>query len=196
MGIQLLPDGHAELSLASESCTQGFHLYACDAGCSSPLLLGSGSLKFPVYETVPHTPILYISESEKHLQELKRTIHYRSIHKFFSNEIAEDKTKSHNALPTTFWIVVAFVIVAFHVFLVILLYREYWVGGGVADSPAYNSGYPRHDPFYDYPSEVRSSGSGGSKFKSSGGGSFISNYSVPRFSASQSMYSKSSSFRK
>ncbi|XP_075244040.1 uncharacterized protein KIAA2013 homolog isoform X2 [Convolutriloba macropyga] len=194
LGISLLPDGHAELSLASESCNQGFHLYACDAGCSQPQLLGSGSLKFPVFETVPHTPILYISESEKHLMELKRTIHYRSIHKFFSNEIAEDKSKAYNVLPTTFWVVVAFVIVAFHVFLVILLYREYWIGGATSDSTHYGGGY-KVDPYYDYPSEVRASGGGGSKL-SSGAGSFISNYSVPRFASNQSVYSKSSSFRK
>ena len=40
LGISLLPDGHAELTLASESCNPGFHLYACDAGCTSPQLLG------------------------------------------------------------------------------------------------------------------------------------------------------------
>jgi hypothetical protein len=138
LGVVLLLDGHAEMKLASNMCAPGFHLYACDAGCSSPILLSSAETSMTVRETTPDTPILYISESESHLVDLKKVIHFKTIRNYFSKE--QIPKRSHDALlPTAFWVVVAFVIVAFHVFLVVLLYREYWRGGGSGVASSYDN---------------------------------------------------------
>ncbi|XP_062855209.1 uncharacterized protein KIAA2013 homolog [Trichomycterus rosablanca] len=98
-------------------------LYACEAGCiSEPVELTSeprGHV-FPVLVTQPLTPLLYISTDLRHLQDLRHTLHVKTI-------LAHDEhmAKQDPGLPFLFWFSVASLVILFHLFLFKLIYNEY-----------------------------------------------------------------------
>nr|XP_033777863.1 uncharacterized protein KIAA2013 homolog isoform X3 [Geotrypetes seraphini] len=98
-------------------------LYACEAGClNAPVELTSevkGHM-FPVMVTQPLTPLLYISTDLIHLQDLRHTLHVKTI---LPHE--EHMAKQDPGLPFLFWFSVASLITLFHLFLFKLIYNEY-----------------------------------------------------------------------
>uniref|UniRef100_A0A914S0D0 Uncharacterized protein n=1 Tax=Parascaris equorum TaxID=6256 RepID=A0A914S0D0_PAREQ len=55
---------------------KAFQMFVCDAAClDAPLGLESTKVHVPVKVTRPATPILYLSKSRQHLEQLRGTIH-------------------------------------------------------------------------------------------------------------------------
>ncbi|XP_076812645.1 uncharacterized protein KIAA2013 homolog [Clavelina lepadiformis] len=101
-------------------------LYACEAGCLSEIKqLKKEPQRFPVYVTQPVTPILYISHSRKHLEELKQTLHVRNIIDHAQHLETLNKPAGPGGLPLMFWISIGSLIIFFHVFLIRMIFKEY-----------------------------------------------------------------------
>ncbi|MFH4974892.1 hypothetical protein AB6A40_001601 [Gnathostoma spinigerum] len=114
-------------------------VYACSAAClDPPLAIGKIAVKLPIKITRPLTSILYIAEKEEQLEQLKGTIHIAEVMNAPAQE--QDIIALHRhghrlgGLPTIFWILLFGLVIAFHLFLVKLLYSE-WKKG---DSVPYN----------------------------------------------------------
>lgn len=98
-------------------------LYACEAGCMNEPVELTSEVKghtFPVLVTQPITPLLYISTDLTHLQDLRHTLHVKTI---MAHE--DHMAKQYPGLPFLFWFSVASLIILFHLFLFKLIYNEY-----------------------------------------------------------------------
>nr|CAB3258873.1 uncharacterized protein KIAA2013 homolog [Phallusia mammillata] len=96
-------------------------LYACEAGCSLPVVrLTKDAKTLPVYVTDPLTSILYISHDRQHLLDLKDTLHINKL----VNHLEHMESKN-SGLPMIFWVSIGTLIVLFHLFLIRIILKEY-----------------------------------------------------------------------
>uniref|UniRef100_A0A914BWI6 Uncharacterized protein n=1 Tax=Acrobeloides nanus TaxID=290746 RepID=A0A914BWI6_9BILA len=107
----------------------GSPLYACSAGCvESPSSIGGSPVQLAIKITKPPTPILFISTEKLKLEQLKDTLHVIGVEDapaHDSETIALHKHGQNTGLPTIFWVVLIFMLVAFHLFLFKLIYSEW-----------------------------------------------------------------------
>ena len=127
--VQLRDDNRAFL-LVSAQADAAAPLYACDAAClDPPLRLKSQRTEFPVKLTEPFTPILYVTSERAHLEELKHSIHVKEVAEAAPHEHHVIALHKHGhrlgGLPWGFWLCLAALIVAFHLFLLKLILNEY-----------------------------------------------------------------------
>jgi len=113
----------------AEDCGEG-GMYACDGGClDPPVKLSSTPRQFPVKQTVPQTPVLYLTPDLEHLTELEKSIHVRELKVAPPHHHALISLHRHGhkwgALPPVFWLTIGGLIVVFHLFLVKLVVSEY-----------------------------------------------------------------------
>ncbi|KAK0400044.1 hypothetical protein QR680_003322 [Steinernema hermaphroditum] len=106
-------------------------MFACDAAClDPPVAVGPVKLNLPVKVTKPLTPILYVASERKHLQQLRDTIHVVevAVAPSHENDVIAIHKHGHRlgGLPTVFWMFLGILVIAFHVFLLKLLYSE-WI---------------------------------------------------------------------
>uniref|UniRef100_A0A9J2PXP6 Membrane-associated protein n=1 Tax=Ascaris lumbricoides TaxID=6252 RepID=A0A9J2PXP6_ASCLU len=116
-----------------------FSMFVCDAAClNAPLGLESTKVHVPVKVTRPATPILYLSKSRQHLEQLRGTIHVIEVLEAPAHEQELIALHKHGhrlgGLPLAFWIMLGMLVLAFHLFLFKLLYSEW----KKADSTPYN----------------------------------------------------------
>ncbi|KAF4530478.1 hypothetical protein B566_EDAN014680 [Ephemera danica] len=128
ISVTLQDDNKAVLSVSLDRSDKNY--YACDAGCLDfPVQLGPSKKTFPVKLTDPVTAILYITSDKQHMEELRHTIHVKEIAEAPAHEhhvIALHKHGHHlGGLPTFFWLLISFLIIVFHLFLIKLIYNEY-----------------------------------------------------------------------
>ncbi|CAJ0952812.1 unnamed protein product, partial [Mesorhabditis belari] len=114
-------------------------LFACPAGCQDdPVTLSARPIKLPVKVTKPLTSILYVATSRRHLLQLRSAIHVSEVvhAPAHENEVIALHEHGHRlgGLPTSFWIFLGAILIAFHVFLVKLLWTEWRKG----DTTPYN----------------------------------------------------------
>lgn len=112
-------------------------LYACDGGCrSDPIRISSTGTSMKVLKTKPLTSILYVAPNRKHLIQLRNAIHVSEIDvaPAHEDELLSAHKGEEGGLPTFVWIILGVILIAFHVFLIKLLYSE-WKKG---DSTPYN----------------------------------------------------------
>ena len=104
-------------------------LYACSGGCSDGAKkLGKAPIEFPIKITKPPSPILFISDDSQKLDHIKDTLHVIDVAdapKHLPETIALHKNGESNGLPTVFWVILIFLLISFHLFLVKLLYSEW-----------------------------------------------------------------------
>lgn len=125
MSLAVVPDaeGKPTLHLSVKPQDTPVKLYACEAGCMGEVVELTSEVKghtFPVLVTRPITPLLYISTDQRHLQDLRHTLHVKSI---LAHE--EHMARQYPGLPFLFWFSVASLIILFHLFLFKLIYNEY-----------------------------------------------------------------------
>ncbi|EDO47766.1 predicted protein, partial [Nematostella vectensis] len=115
--------GHAEKLVVKATGHEKRPLYACEAGCQyEPVELSSSSVVFPVRMTKPVTPILYISHNKSQLTSIKQHVFIKDAHQ---ESLKQHHVYHHHVgLPAKFWVTIAFLIVAFHLYLVKLIYAE------------------------------------------------------------------------
>ncbi|XP_031550288.1 uncharacterized protein KIAA2013 homolog [Actinia tenebrosa] len=114
--------GHAEKLFIQAKGNEKTPLYACEAGCQyEPVELSSSSVVFPVRMTKPVTPILYISKKKGQLQNIKKNVFIKDAHQ---ESLKHHHVFHHVGLPAKFWVSIVFLIVAFHLYLVKLIYSE------------------------------------------------------------------------
>ncbi|XP_030078050.1 uncharacterized protein KIAA2013 homolog isoform X2 [Microcaecilia unicolor] len=123
LAVLLDRDGKPFLHVSVKLQGKPVQLFACEAGClNAPVELTSEvrGHTFPVMVTHPLTPLLYISTDLIHLQDLRHTLHVKTI---LPHE--EHMAKQDPGLPFLFWFSVASLITLFHLFLFKLIYNEY-----------------------------------------------------------------------
>ncbi|CAF3440943.1 unnamed protein product [Rotaria socialis] len=115
--------------------------YACDAGClDTPTKLSKKPIRFPVKMTSPSTAILYVTEDFDYMTQLKDTLHVKEIE--IAPPHAHDVLALHRhghklgGLPIIFWIVLGFLILVFHLFLLKIVLNE--MGFFKHTTPAYS----------------------------------------------------------
>ncbi|CAJ0587420.1 unnamed protein product, partial [Mesorhabditis spiculigera] len=114
-------------------------LFACPAGCQEdPVTLSARPVKLPVKITKPLTAIVYVATSRRHLLQLRSTIHVSEVNHApaHENEVIALHEHGHRlgGLPMVFWVFLGIILVAFHAFLVKLLWTEWRKG----DTTPYN----------------------------------------------------------
>ncbi|XP_034392639.1 uncharacterized protein KIAA2013 homolog isoform X2 [Cyclopterus lumpus] len=125
INLAVLLDGEGKpfLHVSVKPQEKPVKLYACEAGCLNEPVELTSEVKghtFPVMVTQPITPLLYISTDLRHLQDLRHTLHLKSI---LAHE--EHMANRYPGLPFLFWFSVASLITLFHLFLFKLIYNEY-----------------------------------------------------------------------
>ncbi|CAD5114484.1 DgyrCDS3610 [Dimorphilus gyrociliatus] len=117
--------------------------YACSAGCTDLYSLSETPQILPVKITKPLTALLYITSDKKHMQELRKTIHFKEIKDAPAHSqgiLAVHKHGTHyGGLPALFWISIASLIAIFHLFLLKIVLNEYCM----TDNLAKEQRYPR-----------------------------------------------------
>uniref|UniRef100_A0A914VT87 Transmembrane protein n=1 Tax=Plectus sambesii TaxID=2011161 RepID=A0A914VT87_9BILA len=131
--VEVGSDNKAMLYASVERSNPNRRVFACDAGClDAPVELKESKTQFPVKQTLPLTPILYLTSDKSHLEELKQTIHVKEVAIAPAHEHHVLALHKHGhrlgGLPTLFWVTLAFLIIAFHLFLFKLVYNE-WLRG-------------------------------------------------------------------
>uniref|UniRef100_A0A183BPI4 Adipocyte plasma membrane-associated protein n=1 Tax=Globodera pallida TaxID=36090 RepID=A0A183BPI4_GLOPA len=130
------------VSLRSTSSTPT--LYACTAGCQeAPFPLGQKQISLAIKVTRPRTPIIFISEHADQLELVKKTLHVIEIVDAPAHEQHTVDLHKHGGpgggvgggLPTLFWVVLVLVLIAFHLFLLKLLYTEWTNAAGGPGAP-------------------------------------------------------------
>uniref|UniRef100_A0A914I8E8 Uncharacterized protein n=1 Tax=Globodera rostochiensis TaxID=31243 RepID=A0A914I8E8_GLORO len=130
------------VSLRSTSSTPT--LYACTAGCQeAPFALGQKQISLAIKVTRPRTPIIFISEHADQLELVKKTLHVIEIVDAPAHEQHTVDLHKHGGpgggvgggLPTLFWVVLVLVLIAFHLFLLKLLYTEWTNAAGGPGAP-------------------------------------------------------------
>lgn len=85
--------------------------------------------KFALKYTEPATAVLYVAESRQHLEELRVATAVRDVHEFQAHpaDVISLHREGHSfgGLPTAFWLLIATLIVVFHLFLIKLIYDEF-----------------------------------------------------------------------
>jgi len=127
ISIQVEHDNRPAISISIDQSQS--HAYACDAGCiDPPTKLSREPIRLPVKMTNPPTAILYVTEDLESMTQLKDTLHVKHV------EIAPPH--AHNllalhrhghqlgGLPIVFWLILAFLIVIFHLFLLKIILNE------------------------------------------------------------------------
>ncbi|CAI4222065.1 unnamed protein product [Auanema sp. JU1783] len=121
-------------------------LYACDAGClDMPVTLAKTFARLPVKVTKPQTSILYVATNRKHLEQLRSAIHVSEVGAAPAHE--EDVLSMHRhgsrwgGLPTSFWVFLGVILIAFHVFLAKLLWSEWRKGDMTPYNPYLRNRY-------------------------------------------------------
>lgn len=121
-------------------------LYACDGGClDPPVTLGKTFTRMPIKVTKPATSILYVASSRKHLEQLKAAIHVSEVGAAPAHE--EDVLSLHRTgsrfggLPTSFWVFLGVILIAFHAFLAKLLWSEWRKGDMTPYNPYLRNRY-------------------------------------------------------
>lgn len=114
-------------------------VYVCDAGClNPPISVGHARVKVPVKTTRPLTPILYVSSSRQHLEQLRGTIHVIDVAEVPAHEQELIALHKHGhrlgGLPVIFWVMLGALVLIFHLFLFKLVYSEW----KKTDSTPYN----------------------------------------------------------
>jgi hypothetical protein len=111
------------------SSSSAIVLYACSGGClDGPKKLTSAPIEFPLKITKPPSPILFISDDSLKLDHIKDTLHVIDVAdapKHLPERIAYHKHGENTGLPTVFWVILIFMLISFHLFLVKLLYSEW-----------------------------------------------------------------------
>ncbi|KAG5282520.1 hypothetical protein AALO_G00056950 [Alosa alosa] len=123
LAVLLDAEGKPFLHLSVKPQERPVKLYACEAGCMNEPVELTSELKghtFPVLVTQPITALLYISTDLTHLQDLRHTLHVKTI---MAHE--DHMAKQYPGLPFLFWFSVASLITLFHLFLFKLIYNEY-----------------------------------------------------------------------
>ncbi|KAH7729646.1 protein C17H12.2 [Aphelenchoides avenae] len=101
-------------------------LYVCTAGClDPPQLLSKTPVQLNIKVTKPPTPILFVAADKAQLEQLGSTLHVMDAPAHEAHKIAIHEHGSSGGLPTLFWVVLVFLLVAFHLFLFKLLYTEW-----------------------------------------------------------------------
>ncbi|KHN77996.1 Uncharacterized protein Tcan_18600 [Toxocara canis] len=134
LAVRLDAENRPFFSLSSSS-----QMFVCDAAClNAPLALERTKLHVPVKVTRPATPILYLSKSRRHLEQLRGTIHVIEVLEAPAHEQELIALHKHGhrlgGLPVVFWVMLALLVLAFHLFLFKLLYSEW----KKTDSTPYN----------------------------------------------------------
>uniref|UniRef100_F1KVQ6 Uncharacterized protein n=1 Tax=Ascaris suum TaxID=6253 RepID=F1KVQ6_ASCSU len=134
IAVRLDSDNRPYFSVSATS-----QMFVCDAAClNAPLGLESTKVHVPVKVTRPATPILYLSKSRQHLEQLRGTIHVIEVLEAPAHEQELIALHKHGhrlgGLPLAFWIMLGMLVLAFHLFLFKLLYSEW----KKADSTPYN----------------------------------------------------------
>lgn len=125
-------ENKAVLSISAEADER---VYACDGGCLDPPVPISGAppAVFPVKLTDPPTAVLYVARTKQHLSELKHTLHVHEVAEAPAHEKHVIALHKHGhqlgGLPALFWATFAFLVVVFHLFLVRIIYNEYFAKG-------------------------------------------------------------------
>jgi hypothetical protein len=101
-------------------------LYVCEAGCkSNPSELKLNiPVELPVIMTSPATPLLFISADQSTLEGLHKQL---NINKAEEHKEDHDGTSSDH-LSARFWVCLGLLVAAFHIFLLRLVYKEYFYG--------------------------------------------------------------------
>ncbi|XP_076022539.1 uncharacterized protein KIAA2013 homolog [Genypterus blacodes] len=123
LAVLLDMEGKPFLHVSVKPQEKPVKLYACEAGCLNEPVELTSEVKghiFPVMVTQPITPLLYISTDLRHLQDLRHTLHLKTI---LAHE--EHMANRYPGLPFLFWFSVASLITLFHLFLFKLIYNEY-----------------------------------------------------------------------
>lgn len=125
--------------------TSGRKLYACDAACLDEAQeVGSTRIEVPVKLTDPLTPILYVTDDQKHVQELRHSIHVKEIVEAPPHEHHVMAMHKHGhrlgGLPAIFWVALVLLLVSFHLFLFKLIYNEYCRDDGASSLTAPSRG--------------------------------------------------------
>lgn len=74
----------AEISINSNANKEADEkLYACSAGClDTPEIIKSVLVRFAIKITKPPTPILFVADNQKHLTQIKSTLHVVEVFSF------------------------------------------------------------------------------------------------------------------
>jgi len=128
ISIHVMDDNKAAMFLSLDKRNKDY--YACDAGClDPPVKLGPEPIQFPVKLTDPLTAILYVTADQEHMNDLKHTIHVAEVGEAPAHEshvLEMHRTGNRlGGLHPLFWVTIAGIIVAFHLFLFRLIYNEY-----------------------------------------------------------------------
>ncbi|CAL1607280.1 unnamed protein product [Knipowitschia caucasica] len=123
LAVRLDAEGKPFLHVWLKPQEKPLQLFACEAGCMNEPVELSAEVRghtFPVMVTQPVTPLLYISTDLRHLQELRHTLHVKTI---VAHQ--EHMASRERGLPFLFWFSVFSLITLFHLFLFKLIYNEY-----------------------------------------------------------------------
>ena len=112
--------------------------------------------QLPVKITQPRTSLMYITSDREHIIELKEAIHVKEVAEAhaIAHQIARHKQRGVSGVTATLWLLIALIVLLFHLFLCKLicsefcgpnspLRAEYSSGSGVA---AYKSILRMHAP--------------------------------------------------
>jgi len=109
--------------------TATHQLFACSAGClEAPRAIGRVPVELAIKVTKPPTPILFVATKRAQLEKIKETLHVAEVLDAPAHEsktIDLHKHGENKGLPTIFWVVLVALLLAFHAFLVKLLYTEW-----------------------------------------------------------------------
>ncbi|KAF6029792.1 hypothetical protein EB796_011890 [Bugula neritina] len=127
LNISVIVDesNHAVLHVSSSAD----NFYGTDAGLAEPVLLSQKTQTFPVKLTKPLTAILYVSDSKKHLDSLRKIVQHVEVPVLAPAQdhrvLARHKHgHSYGGLPAIFWVILALLIVTFHFFLFKMIFSE------------------------------------------------------------------------
>ena len=120
ISINVMADNRAAVFVSLDKRNRDY--YACDAGClDPPVRLGPSPQQFPVKLTEPVTAILYITADHEHMEDLKHVIHVKEAGEAPAHEqhvLELHRTGARiGGLHPVFWIILALIIVFFHLFL-------------------------------------------------------------------------------
>ncbi|OQR67549.1 hypothetical protein BIW11_04743 [Tropilaelaps mercedesae] len=145
VSVTVNPENKALLAVSAEAEEQ---VYACDGGCLDPPVPISNLAKpvvFPVKQTDPPTAVLYVARNQRHLSELKHTLHVHEVAEAPAHEKHVIALHKHGhqlgGLPALFWATFAFLVVLFHLFLARIIYNEYFAKGQYAPLDTNNKKY-------------------------------------------------------
>lgn len=100
---------------------------------------------FPVKLTDPPTAVLYVARNQRHLSELKHTLHVHEVVEAPAHEKHVIALHKHGhqlgGLPALFWATFAFLVVVFHLFLARIIYNEYFAKGQYSPLDTNNKKY-------------------------------------------------------